>query len=142
MSTNVVSAKDIKRNWHLVDAKDQILGRISVEIAAKLSGKQKPSYVPYLDMGDFVVVINAAKVKVTGKKAEQKEYVRHSGFPGGKKSENFSHLLNRRPEQVIKHAVAGMLPKNKLTDRMLKKLFVFPGSAHDYQKQLGEANNG
>ncbi len=150
MSTNALSAKDIKRNWHLVDAKDQILGRISVEIVAKLSGKNKVNYVPYLDMGDYVVVINASKVKVTGKKAEQKEYVRHSGYPGGKKVENFSHLLKRKPDQVIRHAVKGMLPKNKLADRMLKKLFIFEGTNHPYKqafntedsnkKQLGESN--
>lgn len=137
MSTNNLSAKDIKREWHLIDAKDQILGRMATNLAQKLSGKNKTNYVPYLDMGDYVVVINASYVKVTGKKADQKEYVRHSGYPGGKKSENFSHLLKRKPEEVIKHAVRGMLPKNKLADRMLKKLFVFPGNEHPYAKQVG-----
>lgn len=136
MSTNVLSAKDIKREWHVVDAKGKVLGRIATDIATMLSGKGKVSYVPYLDNGDFVVVTNAALVKVTGKKADQKKYVRHSGYPGGLKVEVFADLIKRKPEDVILHAVKGMLPKTKLGKKMIKKLHVFPSSTHPYAKQL------
>lgn len=136
MSTNVLSAKDIRRNWHLVDAKDQILGRLAVQVAQKISGKSKTNFVPYLDNGDFVVVINAAKVKVTGNKADQKIYFRHSGYPGGDKKETFNKLLSRRPDEIIRHAVHGMLPKTKLGRVMIKKLHIFPGDKHSFEKQL------
>ncbi|MBI2021552.1 50S ribosomal protein L13 [Candidatus Daviesbacteria bacterium] len=137
MSTNVLSAKDIKRNWHLVDVKGKILGRVATEIATILSGKKKAQYVPYLDTGDFVVVTNAKDIKVTGRKMEQKKYVRHSGYPGGLKVETFSKLQVRRPEEIIRHAVKGMLPKNRLGVKMIKKLHVFAGSDHPFKKQLG-----
>jgi large subunit ribosomal protein L13 len=137
MSTNIVKAKDIKRAWHLVDAEGKILGRLSTEIAGMLSGKTKQEYVPYLDLGDYVVVVNASKVKVTGKKEKTKEYVRHSGYPGGIKVETFEKLIQRRPEKIIEHAVKGMLPKNRLGAKMIKKLKVFPGSEHPYERQLG-----
>ncbi len=136
MSTNVLSSKDIQREWHLIDANDQILGRLAVEIANKLSGKGKVQFVPYLDLGDFVVITNAAKVKVSGKKTDQKIYARHSGYPGGYKEENFARLIVRRPEEVIKHAVKGMLPKNKLGSRMITRLKIFRGGVHHYQKQV------
>lgn len=138
MSTNILSAKDIKRSWHLVDVRDKVLGRIAVQISKVLSGKTKTNYVPYLDAGDFVVVINASQIKVTGKKLEQKQYVRHSGFPGGFKSETLSDLLGRTPQEVIRHAVWGMLPKNKLGRQMVKRLRVFPGEQHPYVKQIGQ----
>ncbi len=138
MSTNVLSNKDIKRNWHHVDAKDQIVGRLASQVATILMGKNKAQFVPYMDNGDFVVITNAAKVTISGKKAEQKNYYRHSGFPGGFKSETFEHLLKRRPEEVIQHAVKGMLPKNKLGRRMIKKLHVFAGEHHTFAKQLGQ----
>ncbi|MBI2022295.1 50S ribosomal protein L13 [Candidatus Daviesbacteria bacterium] len=137
MSTNVLSAKDIKRNWHLVDARGKILGRVATEIASKLTGKNKVNYVPYLDTGDFVIVTNAAEVKVTGNKPLQKTYFRHSGYPGGDKTETFERLIKRRPEEVIRHAVKGMLPKTKLGDKMIKKLYVFAGNKHPFAKQLG-----
>lgn len=127
MSTNVVSAKNITRSWHLVDAKGKILGRLATEVANLISGKTKTNYVPYLDQGDFVVVTNAKDIKVTGKKADQKKYVRHSGYRGGLKVETFSQLNKRRPEEIIKHAVAGMLPKSKLGDKMINKLHVYSG---------------
>lgn len=149
MSTNVLSQRDIQRNWHLVDVKDKILGRVATEIVNKLTGKNKVHYVPYLDTGDYVVVTNAALVKVTGKKPLQKKYVRHSGYPGGLKSENFTDLLRRRPEEIVRHAVKGMLPKTKLGHRIIKKLHVFPGDVHPFGKQVGqkelkveEKNNG
>lgn len=137
MSTNILKLKDIRRSWHLVDAKDEILGRLATGIATKLSGKDKAYFVPYLDSGDYVVVTNAALVKITGKKNEQKKYVRHSGYPGGLKVETFSKLIERRPEQIIRHAVSGMLPKNRLGRKMIKKLHVFASSEHPFEKQLG-----
>lgn len=125
MSTNVVSAKDIKRQTHTIDAKDKILGRLVTEVATLLMGKNKPSYVPYLDIGDFVVITNASKVKLTGKKMQEKKYVRHSGYPGGLKVETFGKIIERRPEYVIEHAVKGMLPHSKLGRQMIKKLKVY-----------------
>lgn len=137
MSTHTVSAKDIKRDWHLIDAKGKILGRLATEVATLLIGKNKASYVPYLDSGDYVVVVNAKAVKVSGKKATQKNYYRHSGYPGGLKTESFDKLLERRPEEVIRHAIKGMLPKNRLASKMIKKLYVFAGSEHKFEKELG-----
>lgn len=138
MSTSSFSAKNIKRQWHLIDAKDQILGRMSSEIAKILMGKNKPEFVPYLDIGDFVVVTNASKVKVSGKKGQTKNYVRHSGYPGGLKVETFDKLINHRPEYVIEHAVKGMLPGNKLGKKMIKKLKVFANDIHPYSKQTNK----
>ena len=129
MSTNVFSAKDIKREKYTIDASDKILGRLATEIAKILMGKNKPSYVPYLDMGDFVIVPNASKVKVTGKKINSKVYTRHSGYPGGLKQESFDKLIVRRPEYIIEHAVKGMLPNNKLGRAMFKKLKVYAKEA-------------
>ncbi len=136
MSTNVLSNKDIKRQWHLIDAEGQVLGRLATKAANLLMGKQKVNYVPYLDNGDFVVVTNATKVKVTGKKAEQKVYTRHSGYPGGLKQESFDKLIIRRPTAIIEHAVSGMLPKNRLGREMVKKLKVFAGDKHPFEKQI------
>src|SRR3972149_10313192 len=127
MSTNVLSAKSIKREKHVIDASGKILGRLATEVAGVLMGKKKPQYVPYLDTGDFVVVANASKIKVTGKKMKDKVYTRHSGYPGGLKVETFDKMIVRRPEYIIEHAVAGMLPKNRLGRQMIKKLKVFAG---------------
>lgn len=138
MSTNKVSAKDIQRNWHLIDAKNKILGRLATEAATILMGKNKSNFVPYLDMGDNIVVINASKIKVTGKKEEQKKYVRHSGFPGGLRVEKLGGLRSRKPEDVIIHAVRGMIPKTKLGRQMLLKLHVFEGSEHPFKHKLKE----
>src|SRR3990172_2336382 len=112
MSTNVVSAKNIKREKQIIDANGKILGRLATEVATILMGKKKPEYVPYLDIGDFVVVTNASKIKVTGKKTKDKIYTRHSGYPGGLKVETFDKMLARKPEYIIEHAVKGMLPHN------------------------------
>lgn len=136
MSTNKLSAKNIKRQWHLIDAKDKVLGRLATEAATILMGKKKPEYVPYLDTGDFVVITNAAKVKLTGKKMKTKEYKRHSGYPGGLKVETFDKIIERKPEYVIEHAVSGMLPRTKLGRQMIKKLKVFAGEDHTFQKQV------
>lgn len=137
MSTNRLLAKNIQRKWHLIDAKDKILGRLATQVAMILMGKNKPSFVPYLDSGDFVVVTNAAKIKLSGKKMLTKVYTRHSGYPAGLKVETFDKVINRKPEYVIEHAVAGMIPRSKLGRQMIKKLKVFAGEEHPYSKQIG-----
>lgn len=131
-----ISANDIKRDWHLVDLKNETLGRVATKIAALLMGKSKPYFVRNLDCGDFVVVINAKEVKVTGKKETQKKYYRYTGYPGGLRGEALGDLRERRPEEIIKHAISGMLPQNKLKSKMLKRLFVFKGVDHSYQDKF------
>ena len=133
LMTKSTKASEIKREWHLVDVKDQTLGRVATKIAALLMGKGKPYFVRNLDLGDYVVVINAKEVKVTGKKEEDKKYYRHSGYPGGFKVESLKELRARKPEEIIRHAVKGMLPQNRLRDRMLKRLLVSEGADHPYQ---------
>lgn len=134
--TQATKAQDIKREWHLIDAKDKTLGRISSEIAQLLMGKGKPYFVRNLDCGDYIVVINAKEVKTTGKKEEQKKYNRHSGYPGGFKMELLKELRVRKPEEIITHAVKGMLPDNKLKAKMLARLFVSAGNEHTYQDKF------
>lgn len=133
---------EIEREWHLIDAKDQVLGRMSTKMAKLLMGKDKVYYVPHLDCGDFVVLINAEKVKVTGKKKTQKLYQRHSGYPGGFKEITFEKQMAKDPEKIIVHAVGGMLPKNKLRTPRLKRLKVFVGEGHrfvdKFEKQKGK----
>ena len=131
---------DIKRQWHFIDVKDKVLGRIAGEIAMILIGKQKPYYVSNLDCGDYVVVTNAKDVLVTGKKETQKKYYRHSGYPGGFKTEVLGKLRGRKPQDIIIHAVKGMLPQNKLRDSMLRRLFVFTGEEHTYKDKLKAQN--
>lgn len=126
----------IKRNWYLVDATDQRLGRLASEIATVLRGKNKPTFTPHLDTGDFVIVINAEKIDVTGKKRSQKLYRRHSGRPGGMKTETFAKLQARLPERIIEQAVKGMLPKNTLGRQLFTKLKVYAGSDHPHQAQM------
>lgn len=125
----------IERNWYVVDAADQRLGRLASEIARVLRGKNKPTYTPSMDTGDFVIVVNAEKVDVTGKKREQKLYRRHSGRPGGMKVETFAKLQARIPERIIEQAVKGMLPKNTLGRQLFTKLKVYAGSEHPHQAQ-------
>jgi len=136
MKTYSPKAKDIKREWRVIDATNKTLGRMVTQVASLLKGKHKPIYAPHIDTGDYVVVINAAKVKVTGKKAEKKLYYRHSGYPGGLKSQNFEELLNKDPVRVIEFAVKGMLPHNSLGRAMFKKLKVYPGNEHPHQAQI------
>ena len=136
MKTLMVKKADVKRVWHLVDAKDKILGRVATLIASFLKGKHKTNITPHVDMGDAVVVINAEKIRVTGKKLTEKHYKRYSGYPGGLKEEPLESLLVRKPTEVIRHAVKGMLPKNKLGDRMLKRLKVYVGDKHPHQAQF------
>ncbi|WP_019502828.1 50S ribosomal protein L13 [Pseudanabaena sp. PCC 6802] len=127
--------KDSDRQWYLIDAADQRLGRLAVEIARILRGKNKPTYTPHLDTGDFVIVINAEKVAVTGKKSSQKVYRRHSGRPGGMKEETFDKLIKRVPERILEHAVKGMLPKNTLGRQLFTKLKVYAGENHPHAAQ-------
>ena len=135
-STISTKASQIQRNWHLVDVKDQVLGRIATRIAGKLIGKQKEYYVPYLDCGDYVVVVNASQIKVTGKKAKQKMYSNYSGYPGGLKQKSFEQMMEHDPKKVVLHAVSGMLPKNKLKAKMLKRLYIYPDMEHPYGAKL------
>src|ERR1035437_6401384 len=130
--TRSTKANDIKREWHLIDVKGKILGRTSSEIAQLLMGKSKPYFVKNLDCGDYVVVLNAKEVKTTGRKEDLKTYYRHSGYPGGFKAEKLKDLRQRNPEEIIKHAVSGMIPQNKLRASMLKRLYVFKGEVHTY----------
>jgi len=126
---------EIERDWYVIDAEGQTLGRLASRIAPILKGKHKPIYTPHLDCGDFVVVVNAEKVRVTGRKLDQKFYHRHSGYPGGLTSINLRDQLGRYPERVIQSAIRGMLPKNKLGRRMIKKLKVYAGDSHPHQAQ-------
>lgn len=135
-TTQSTKASQIKRVWHLVDLKEQTLGRIATKIALLLMGKNKPYFVRNLDCGDYVVVVNAREVHVTGKKEEKKTYARHSGYPGGFRSETLRELRGRKPQDIIIHAVKGMLPDTRLKDRMLARLFVFPGAEHTYQDKF------
>ena len=125
----------VKREWHLIDAENQTLGRMCTRIASLLLGKHKPSVTKHADTGDFVVVINAEKVRLTGKKMDQKELVRNTGYPGGLRSESPRELLARRPERLVENAVRDMLPKTKLGDKMYTKLFVYAGPKHDHAAQ-------
>ncbi len=133
--TSTPSLTTIKRNWFLVDAEGQTLGRLASEIANVLRGKNKPSFTPHLDTGDFVIVVNAEKIVVSGKKASQKLYRRHSGRPGGMKIEKFETLRDRIPERIIEQAVKGMLPHNSLGRQQFKKLKVYKGSQHPHDAQ-------
>ncbi len=136
--TPATKATDIKRNWHHIDVKDKTLGRVATEIAQLLIGKSKAYFVKNLDCGDYVVVTNASEVAVTGKKEEKKFYTRHSMYPGGYKTETLKELRSRRPEEVVRKAVSGMLPSNKLKATMLKRLYIFAGEEHDYKDKLTE----
>lgn len=135
MRTYVPKQNEIEREWLVVDAANQVLGRLATEVATLLRGKHKPQFTPYLDTGDFVVVINAERVRVTGRKNTQKTYHRHSGYPGGLKSETLREMLDKYPERVIKKAVWGMLPKNRLGRKLFRKLKVYAGPEHPHEAQ-------
>ncbi len=135
MKTYAVKASEIERSWWVVDATDQTLGRLATRIATLLEGKHKPIYTPHLDTGDHVVVVNAAKIRVTGDKLRQKSYFRHSNYPGGLREESLEAVLARKPELVIERAVKGMLPQNRLGRAMYKKLKVYRGADHPHQAQ-------
>ena len=139
MKTYTVRRGDIRREWYVVDAQGKTLGRLASEIAKILRGKHKPIYVPHLDCGDYVIVVNAEKVRVTGKKLDQKFYYRHSGYPGGLKSINLRDQLQKHPTRVLEAAIRGMLPKNRLGRAMIKKLKVYAGDLHPHQAQQPKA---
>lgn len=136
--TILPTSEDLNPKWYVIDAADQRLGRLATEIAMILRGKNKPTFTPHMDTGDFVIVINAEKVDVTGKKREQKVYRRHSGRPGGMKEESFAKLQVRIPERIVEHAVKGMLPKNSLGRKLFTKLKVYAGPEHPHQAQQPE----
>ena len=135
MKTVSMRAEDVQRSWLVVDADGQTLGRLATEIARRLRGKHKAEYTPHVDTGDYVIVVNADKVRVTGNKTTDKMYYRHSGYPGGIKSISFAHLQQKHPEQIIEKAVKGMLPRNRLGRSMFRKLKVYAGSEHPHSAQ-------
>jgi len=138
MKTQFASKGDVERKWYLVDAKDAILGRLATKIAISLRGKNKTIFTPHIDTGDFIIVVNADKIRLTGKKLENKIYYHHSGYPGGLKAEPLKDRLSRKPEEIIIDAVWGMLPKGRLGRAMLKKLKVYRGSEHPHKAQKPE----
>jgi len=140
MSTYFPKASEVSRRWFVVDAQDQALGRLASHVANLLAGKLKPTWVPFMDMGDHVIIINAEKVKLTGKKLEQKMYYRYSGFPGGMKSVSAHDLKAKRPDRMVEIAVKGMLPKNKLGRAMAAKLKVYAGATHPHTAQQPEVS--
>jgi len=136
MKTYSIKTSDIEREWHVIDASDEVLGRLATRIANLLMGKHKPLFCRNLDVGDFVVVINADKIRVTGNKIKQKMYYRHSGYPGGLKIVSLEKMMQTHPTRVIEHAVKGMLPRNKLNARMMKRLKIYAGDTHPHQGQV------
>jgi large subunit ribosomal protein L13 len=126
---------EVERKWYVIDAEGRILGRLASEIAKVLRGKNKPQYTPHVDVGDFVVVVNADRVVVTGKKAEQKVYRRHSGYPGGLKTRSYEQMMERRPEEILRKAVYGMMPKNRLARQQMRKLKIYAGPEHPHAAQ-------
>jgi len=136
--TFMAKAQDIQRNWYIIDAAGKTLGRLASEAAMILRGKHKPIFTPHVDTGDFVIVINSEKVHLTGKKLSQKEYIRHSGYPGGIRRTNYGTLLKTKPELIIEKAIKGMLPHNRLGDDMYRKLKVYRGPQHPHQAQKPE----
>lgn len=135
MKTYIAKDKDIEKNWCVVDAKDKILGRLAAKVASILRGKDKVIFSPHQDVGDEVIVVNASKIKVTGKKMTSKEYKRYSAYPGGLNTETLEMVMKKNPEYAIRHAVKGMLPKTKLGEKMLKKLRVYQGETHPHAAQ-------
>ena len=135
MKTYSAKPLEVKRNWYVVDAEDLVLGRLATRIADVLRGKHKPQYTPHVDTGDFVVVVNAEKIKLTGRKLEQKKYWRYTGYIGGIRSRTAKEMLEKKPEEVILHAVKGMLPKNRLNRKILTKLKVYAGPEHPHDAQ-------
>ena len=135
MKTYTAKPGEIERRWYVVDAEGQTLGRLATRIADTLRGKRKPTYTPHVDTGDFVVVVNAEKIRVTGNKLDQKRYYRHSGYPGGLRSRTLREQLDRQPAEVIRKAVKGMLPRNRLANRQITKLKVYAGPNHPHEAQ-------
>lgn len=138
MKTMMAKESQVEKKWYIVDAEDKILGRFSTEVAKILKGKHKPIYTPHVDTGDYVIIINAEKIKVTGKKSSQKLYRHHTGFIGGLKEVSYKSMMEKHPERILKHAIKGMLPKNSLGRQMLKKLKVYVGPEHKNEAQMPE----
>ena len=138
MKSYMARPREVERKWLLIDAEGRTLGRLATEIARLLRGKDKPQYTPHIDTGDFVVVVNAEKVAVTGRKAEQKVYYRHSGYPGGLKKTSYEEMLERKPTEILRRAVKGMMPKTRLGRQQLKKLKVYTGPEHPHEAQRPE----
>ena len=138
MKSYIAKPAEVERKWYVIDAEDKTLGKIASEVASILRGKKKPIYTPHVDTGDYVIVINAEKVRVTGKKEEQKIYKSHSGYPGGLKETTLRELRAKKPEEIIRHAVKGMMPKGKLGRQMFKKLKVYAGNEHNHAAQKPE----
>ena len=139
--TKSANKDTIQRNWYIVDAEDQIVGRLATKIATVLRGKHKASYTPHVDTGDCIIVINAEKIKFTGSKMDQKEYITYSGYPGGQKRKTAKEIMEKRPIYILENAVRGMLPKTRLGRAMFKKLFVYEGSEHPHNAQKPEIFN-
>ena len=135
LSTDSANSETVKRDWYIIDATDKVLGRLSTEVAKRLRGKHKVEYTPHVDTGDYIILTNIDKIRVTGKKAQDKIYYRHTGYPGGIKEINFEKLQASKPEMIIEKAVKGMLPKGPLGRKMFKKLHVYTGSEHSHQAQ-------
>ena len=135
MKSYMARPLEVERRWYVVDAEGQTLGRLATEIATILRGKNKPQYTPHVDVGDFVVVVNADKVVVTGRKAEQKVYRRHSGYPGGLKTTSYEQMMERQPTEILRKAVKGMMPKNRLARQQLRKLKIYAGPEHPHAAQ-------
>jgi large subunit ribosomal protein L13 len=138
LKTIIPKVDNIERKWYLIDAQREVLGRLASQIAILLKGKHKPEYSPHLDLGDHVVVINVNKIRVTGRKMEQKRYTHYTGYPDGLKTKLFAQLIHDKPERILMHAVKGMLPKNRLGRKMLKKLRIYSGDNHPHQAQKPE----
>lgn len=138
MKSYVARPKDIERKWYIIDAEGKVLGRMATEIARLLRGKHKPTYTPFMDTGDYVIVINAEKIKLTGNKLADKKYVYHTGYPGGRREVPYDELLEKSPEKAIELAVKGMLPKGKLGRQMYRKLKVYAGEDHKHEAQMPE----
>jgi large subunit ribosomal protein L13 len=139
MKSFMARPREVERKWLLIDAEGQTLGRLATEIARLLRGKDKPQYTPHVDTGDFVVVVNAEKVVVTGKKTEQKVYYRHSGYPGGLKTTSYEEMLEHKPTEILRRAVKGMMPKTRLGRQQLKKLKIYAGPEHPHEAQRPES---
>ena len=139
MTTYTAKAGEVQHGWVIVDAQNKVLGRLASQIASRLRGKHRPEYTPHVDTGDYVIVVNAAKVRVTGRKAERKIYYRHTGYPGGIRQTNFAKSQAEKPERALQHAVKGMLPKGPLGYAMLRKLKVYAGAQHPHSAQQPKA---
>ncbi len=138
MKSFTATPADIERKWYVVDAEGKTLGRLATEVATVLRGKHKPTFTPHMDCGDYVIVVNAEKVDVTGKKRKEKVYKRHTGYPGGLREITFEKLIAKKPEEIVRHAIKGMMPKGKLGRQMYKKLKVYAGPEHNHQAQKPE----